>query len=372
MTRKKPKPPNTLSPDIVEKIGLLHTEQKSAATIANEVGCSIASVYNILARTGARVRTARELPLWERSKEAREELRRLCAEETPFAEIAERLGWSVQSVKTAIKRLGIVKPPARPRTRTVGPRPELTLAERETILAGHRADAPVSQIASQINRSAATVYNFLGREGLRKPAYRKVTLNQLSGEQTATLRSMSKARNTYQEIADALGLSNYQQAKSLLRQAGLHEARIHRLEDPTKKWCTVCKQEKDPKEFGYSRSGNRTKVTRCKRCRRDQELRKNYGITLSEYEDLLAQQRGVCAICERPPMEKVWNELKPLCVDHTHAPGIPQRRQRVRGLLCNDCNKALGHVRDNTAVLEKMIAYLRGFDARVATTGSAK
>jgi len=55
--------------------------------------------------------------------------------------------------------------------------------------------------------------------------------------------------------------------------------------------------------------------------------RSRLGLTLDDYERLLATQGGVCAICERPPKKRR------LHVDHDHATG------KVRGLLCFTCNR---------------------------------
>jgi hypothetical protein len=80
-------------------------------------------------------------------------------------------------------------------------------------------------------------------------------------------------------------------------------------------------------------------------------LKQNYGLTVEDYNARLVAQGGVCAICGKT--EKGY-----LRVDHDHATG------RVRGLLCNYCNAALGQVQDNIAVLENMIAYLRSSEAQ--------
>lgn len=68
---------------------------------------------------------------------------------------------------------------------------------------------------------------------------------------------------------------------------------------------------------------------------RDAYLRRTYGITEAEYQELLAYQGGVCAICERPPAAG-----KNLNVDHDHKTGL------VRGLLCMPCNHDLLGRRD--------------------------
>jgi hypothetical protein len=73
---------------------------------------------------------------------------------------------------------------------------------------------------------------------------------------------------------------------------------------------------------------------------------KQYGLTTSDYNRMVEQQDGVCAICGSD------NKGKNLNVDHDHKTG------RVRGLLCNHCNWGLGHMKDDTGILEKAIGYL--------------
>jgi len=76
-----------------------------------------------------------------------------------------------------------------------------------------------------------------------------------------------------------------------------------------------------------------------------------YGISIQDYEDLLEQQEGLCAICGEPQSTVALNGKKPLHVDHDHVNG------RVRGLLCKNCNTAIGHV-EKTKWLEKALNYL--------------
>lgn len=84
------------------------------------------------------------------------------------------------------------------------------------------------------------------------------------------------------------------------------------------------------------------------------KLRYRYGITLDDYERMLAAQGGGCAICARLPADagnpEHWTDV--LCVDHCHATG------KVRGLLCNDCNLAIGRGK-SPETLERMASYVR-------------
>ena len=77
---------------------------------------------------------------------------------------------------------------------------------------------------------------------------------------------------------------------------------------------------------------------------------RKYGITLEQYNAMLAAQGGVCALCKMPGRFGKYDKLD---VDHCHETG------RVRGLLCITCNHALGILGDNVEALEKAIKYLK-------------
>lgn len=70
-----------------------------------------------------------------------------------------------------------------------------------------------------------------------------------------------------------------------------------------------------------------------------------YGLTESEYLDMFDEQGNKCAICSTS-----FDEVR-ACVDHSHETG------KVRGLLCDKCNKGLGHFNDDPELLSKAIKY---------------
>lgn len=76
-----------------------------------------------------------------------------------------------------------------------------------------------------------------------------------------------------------------------------------------------------------------------------QRLRKRYGITPEDYEYLMSQQKGLCAICQQTGLK--------LVVDHNHVTG------KVRGLLCRNCNLALGNLRDSPKTAIAASEYLQ-------------
>ena len=89
----------------------------------------------------------------------------------------------------------------------------------------------------------------------------------------------------------------------------------------------------------------------------DAYLKRTYGIDSSDYERMLDEQDHKCAICKGDGfvMNKERHKLK-LVVDHCHTTGT------VRGLLCHNCNRALGLLQDNTDSLREAINYLENED----------
>jgi hypothetical protein len=93
-------------------------------------------------------------------------------------------------------------------------------------------------------------------------------------------------------------------------------------------------------------------------------LRKEYGLSLDEYQVMLDAQNGVCAICMKPERARNRNgSAKLLAVDHDHRSGA------VRGLLCSFCNSALAFIGDDPDVAGRMILYLAHPPAGKSTDG---
>lgn len=94
-----------------------------------------------------------------------------------------------------------------------------------------------------------------------------------------------------------------------------------------------------------------------KRIARASTLRQAYGMSVDEYDALLAAQGGRCAVCEAPVADAADRRLH---VDHDHAccPGKKSCGKCIRGLLCKACNQGLGHFADDLERLRKAIEYL--------------
>jgi hypothetical protein len=122
------------------------------------------------------------------------------------------------------------------------------------------------------------------------------------------------------------------------------------------KRCNACGETRPPERFSPRRSTCRDCINARARAKgfktpysRDKWLRSEYGITLDEYEQMLEAQGGRCALGHD-------FRTKPV-VDHDHCTG------GVRGLLCQGCNIALGHLRDDPARCEAAADYLEQADS---------
>jgi hypothetical protein len=133
------------------------------------------------------------------------------------------------------------------------------------------------------------------------------------------------------------------------------------------KACNRCRVVKSIELFARDCKKLDGRRTQCKGCRREDarrysathrsahpeskasaKLKNLYGLEGSRYSEMLRAQRGCCAICAR----SAETFLKRLAVDHCHI------TDRVRGLLCFDCNVGLGKFKDCPKQLATAITYL--------------
>jgi hypothetical protein len=88
---------------------------------------------------------------------------------------------------------------------------------------------------------------------------------------------------------------------------------------------------------------------------KENDLIKNYGITLEQYNKMLLGQNNCCEMCNITIfeyLEKQNNRIKSFCVDHNHETG------QIRGLLCHSCNLLLGKIEKNKNMLNSIIYYI--------------
>lgn len=75
---------------------------------------------------------------------------------------------------------------------------------------------------------------------------------------------------------------------------------------------------------------------------------KKYGISLKEYDEMFDKQNGRCAICGKHQDEF----KKRLFIDHCH------KTKKIRGLLCDKCNRGIGFFNDDVETIRKALIYL--------------
>lgn len=156
-----------------------------------------------------------------------------------------------------------------------------------------------------------------------------------------------------------------------------HHRRVFPVATEGVKWCHRCAQLKHLSEFHRCSTGSQGVQGRCKECNtvimreyreknpnvaRDHvrlaRWKRQTGSTRQDYERLFVEQEGGCAICGRATSQRRNNDgtLRPLAFDHCHSTG------KIRGLLCTNCNAAIGLLNDDPALLEAAIAYLKRHD----------
>jgi Recombination endonuclease VII len=128
------------------------------------------------------------------------------------------------------------------------------------------------------------------------------------------------------------------------------------------KQCRKCLTSKSLDNFGFSKSRKDGHQDWCKPCRKEyhsinvkrhreicwkNDIRNKYNLTVDEYDEILKRQDYKCAICgNTSPNRK-------LAIDHNH------KTKEIRGLLCGNCNRGIGHLKDSVDILQKAVKYLQ-------------
>ena len=142
---------------------------------------------------------------------------------------------------------------------------------------------------------------------------------------------------------------------------------------PTK-ICKKCGCDKPLSEYSKKNAKGRkpSLQPRCKSCANEDTLlwreqqsserlkdlyyKRTYGMSLEDFTFLLETQQGKCKLCYRDVSIEGLGPNRAV-VDHCHTNG------HVRGILCNECNRALGYFHDNIQALENAVDYLRSDNA---------
>lgn len=114
--------------------------------------------------------------------------------------------------------------------------------------------------------------------------------------------------------------------------------------------CKTCKQTESKEWYVNNKERKKELSKSYKPIKTAKHLKKLYGITPEQYEQMRQLQENSCAICG------THQDTLPraLCVDHDHDTG------KIRGLLCDTCNRGLGLLKDNQVILNRAIRYLKG------------
>ena len=151
------------------------------------------------------------------------------------------------------------------------------------------------------------------------------------------------------------------------------------------KVCTKCKKEKSLDAFYKCKGPIDNRQGHCKECDkakgkawnianpdkvkdrvrrwqsynpkkiRNNYLKSKYNLSIEQYGQLLIIQHCVCAICNKSEIVKDARsgKLKDLAVDHCHETG------KIRGLLCDRCNRGIGLLQDNFEITQSATNYLK-------------
>jgi hypothetical protein len=155
----------------------------------------------------------------------------------------------------------------------------------------------------------------------------------------------------------------------------VHQRLVDLYGESGTKECSSCKQILPWESFSYRvQDGARYLRSKCKNCsltawtrwadlhpeyknkklESDRDCHQKYkkfhrhGITREQYLLMVEAQCGVCAICKKPPTDG-----QNLAIDHNH------KTDEVRGLLCKQCNRALGLFGDSINSVENALNYLK-------------
>jgi len=141
------------------------------------------------------------------------------------------------------------------------------------------------------------------------------------------------------------------------------------------KICVKCNNEKELEFFAKGKDYKDGRRGTCKRCHTDYVIEyynknpdkkaekvrmntyyrpswKRHNITKQRYEDLVSLHSGKCHSCQ----DNVGTNIDH---DHSCCPGSTSCGQCVRGLLCHQCNSALGLLKDNVDAILKLANYIK-------------
>lgn len=158
------------------------------------------------------------------------------------------------------------------------------------------------------------------------------------------------------EVADKTGISR-STAKRRLVAAGFKLKGPKTIDkDRKEKKCHLCGKVKKITRFNRCRSRADGRSATCRKCwavyQAERTLLRKFGMTKADYDAMLEAQGGGCAICGTTEGLVHRGRVQRLPIDHCH------KTEKVRGVLCTNCNNGLGRFKDDPALLRRAADYL--------------
>jgi len=140
------------------------------------------------------------------------------------------------------------------------------------------------------------------------------------------------------------------------------------MRDGRRNECADCRAIKKAEEYQTK------KVEICKKLRedrsdnhekyRDQDLKKKFKISIEQFTEMLAAQGNCCLVCKTTTPGGAYNQWH---VDHDHSCCGQENRKKtcgncIRGILCSNCNLALGTAKDSSMILRALADYLDAYE----------
>jgi len=165
------------------------------------------------------------------------------------------------------------------------------------------------------------------------------------------VRVLYESGLSIREVSRRTGMA-FMTVRHRLVQEGLHRIKHKRIRDGIAK-CNHCGELKVVEEFPNLHYG--AYLCRiCLRATQEEQQFRRHGSSTAQYQMILEAQAGKCAICGSIQGHRSrYGKVCRLAVDHDHRTG------KVRGLLCNNCNRGLGRLQDSIQVLEAAVRYLK-------------
>lgn len=230
----------------------------------------------------------------------------------------------------------------------------ISKAQEDGIVEAYLSGLSIKNTAIHTDLSERTVILALNRRNISRRKYGDWVAVQLVGgkKPCSVCKELLSPEKFYKDSHSSSGLSHRckdcSKRKSKEYWDKKPKKQREQLPDGTKR-CSKCREVKLMDEFHRTKHKKDGRNSKCKACLSKIHKERAYGVSPEEYERMLSEQDGCCAICL-----KHFNRL---VVDHSHRSG------KVRSLLCTKCNMAIGLMGECKKILASAIAYLSTHEA---------